>query len=317
LIREEAGDYVAGCASLAALLEVSAYPKPGNVHRTRDFSDTRFEHFLAGGVALGPSMRDLALRGFDVRSGRGTWNDIGVGSLALRAVRDTLCWQSGGNVNLGIILLFSPLAVAAGGNLVGEETIKGDILKENLHTVLHSTTPEDVIAIYEAINLSMTPRTLGKAEDLDVKDASSPKKIRDEGLTLQEVFGLCAGRDSICDEWVSDFSITFNVGLPFLKGRLNDSGDPNVSIVDTFLHLLSKYPDSLIARKAGNEKANSISSRAIEILGEGGASTRIGREMLWSFDKELHMSGGDHNPGTTADLTAASVFVLLLEGWKP
>ena len=33
------------CAQLAAALEVSGWPKPGNVHRTADFTDTRFEHY--------------------------------------------------------------------------------------------------------------------------------------------------------------------------------------------------------------------------------------------------------------------------------
>ncbi|WP_455363487.1 triphosphoribosyl-dephospho-CoA synthase, partial [[Eubacterium] cellulosolvens] len=39
-------DEIAAALQLAVLLEVSAYPKPGNVHRTRDFELTRFEHFL-------------------------------------------------------------------------------------------------------------------------------------------------------------------------------------------------------------------------------------------------------------------------------
>jgi len=77
--REEIGDYVSRCASLAALMEVSAYPKPGNVHRTRDLPDTRFEHFLAGAVAIGPDMRELAMRGVDAVSGELGWDKVGVG----------------------------------------------------------------------------------------------------------------------------------------------------------------------------------------------------------------------------------------------
>ena len=38
--------YAASSGQLAMLLELSAYPKPGNVHRTRNFNDLRFEHFL-------------------------------------------------------------------------------------------------------------------------------------------------------------------------------------------------------------------------------------------------------------------------------
>jgi triphosphoribosyl-dephospho-CoA synthetase len=35
------------------------------------------------------------------------------------------------------------------------------------------------------------------------------------------------------------------------------------------------------------------------------------------LDSELQRAGGGLNPGTTADLTASSIFVLLLEGWRP
>ena len=90
--RDEIGDYVSRCASLAALLEVSAYPKPGNVHRTRDLPDTRFEHFLAGGVAIGPDMRELAMRGVDAVSGEIGWDQLGVGRAVLNAVNDFMGW---------------------------------------------------------------------------------------------------------------------------------------------------------------------------------------------------------------------------------
>jgi triphosphoribosyl-dephospho-CoA synthase len=308
---------VGRCASLAALLEVSSYPKPGNVHRTRDFPDTRYEHFLAGGVALGPAMRSLAMRGFDAEGGRIGWEDVGVGRLALKAVDDSLVWQGGGNVNLGVALLFSPLAAAGGAVLHDEEDIEASALRSRLKEVVRSTTPDDVVHVYEAIRLAMTPRTLGEAEELDVRDDASLERIRDEGLTLLDVFRRCAGRDSICDEWVSDFEITFEIGHPYLKGSLEESGDINSSMVNTFLHILARQPDSLIARKAGLRRAAEVSERARLILDEGGSSSERGLEMLWKLDRDLQEAGGELNPGTTADMTAASVFVILLEGWRP
>ncbi len=33
------------CINVASLLELAGWPKPGNVHRTQDFQDTKFEHF--------------------------------------------------------------------------------------------------------------------------------------------------------------------------------------------------------------------------------------------------------------------------------
>ena len=315
--RLETGDLVGRCASLAALLEVSACPKPGNVHRTRDFPGTRYEHFIAGGVALGPAMRSLAVRGFDVAEGKIGWNEVEMGRLALKAVTDSLVWQGGGNVNLGVALLFSPLAAAGGAALQNQGSIEAATLRGKLGEVVRSTTPDDAIHVYEAIQLAMTSRTLGEAEELDVRDDASLERIRGERITLLDVFRRCAGRDSICDEWVSDFRITFEAGHPHLKRILEETGDVNTSIVDTFLHILARQPDSLIVRKAGQERAAGVSERARMILDEGGSGSERGLGMLWELDGELQEAGGVLNPGTTADLTAASIFVALLEGWRP
>jgi triphosphoribosyl-dephospho-CoA synthase len=83
------------------------------------------------------------------------------------------------------------------------------------------------------------------------------------------------------------------------------------------MHILSQYPDSLITRKSGGAQAVEVSKKARTILEAGGASTVEGRKLLWGLDEELHGAEGGLNPGTTADLTAAALFVSLLEGWRP
>jgi triphosphoribosyl-dephospho-CoA synthase len=315
--KTETGELVARCATLAALLEVSAYPKPGNVHRTRDFPGTRYEHFLAGGVAMGSAMRRLAVRGFEAERGLTGWQDIGVGGSVLEAVEDTLRWQRGGNVNLGVALLFSPMAAAGGAALLYDGVVDAKRLRGKLSHVMDSTTPEDAVAVYEAIRQAMTPRVLGEVEDLDVLDDSAPDRIRDEGLSLKDVFRRCSDRDSICSEWVTDFEITFETGYPYLKRTLEGSDDVNYAVVDTFLHILTSHPDSLIRRKSGLERAEEVSKKAQLILDAGGSRATKGGDMLRQLDDELQGAGGDLNPGTTADLTAASIFVVLMEGWRP
>jgi triphosphoribosyl-dephospho-CoA synthase len=313
---DEIGDYVSRCASLAALMEVSAYPKPGNVHRTRDLPDTRFEHFLAGGVAIGPNMRELALRGLDAVSGEIGWDSLGVGRAVLNAVVDSMGWQKGGNVNLGVVLLFAPLAAAAGATLHESDSIGAQSLRDNLEKVVRAAVPDDTVDIYKAINLAMNPETLGNIGDLDVTDEGSLERIKDNHISPIEVFENGAERDSICSEWVTGFQITFKEGFPKLKSKLA-KGTLNDAIINTFLHLLSQYPDSLIARKSGIAQAEKVSKHAKMILEAGGASTVQGKEILWALDEELHAAKGGLNPGTTADLTAAAIFVLLLEGWRP
>ncbi len=66
---EKIAQEVMNAAQLAASLEVSATPKPGNIHRNADYLPTRFEHFLSGAVALGPSIGEVASQGIKVTLG--------------------------------------------------------------------------------------------------------------------------------------------------------------------------------------------------------------------------------------------------------
>jgi triphosphoribosyl-dephospho-CoA synthase len=317
MIRDETGEIVARCSVLAGLLEVSAYPKPGNVHRLRDKIETKYEHFLAGNVAMGSAMRALALHGYDVQKGNQAWTNLKIGYRIQTAVEAMMNWQRGGNVNLGVILLFAPMAATAGHVLHKDGFVDVDEFKEALNTVTRSTTSDDVVAVYKAIRMALPVNVLGQVEELDILEDSSMKRIKKERLTLQDIFKRCAHRDSICSEWISNFEITLTLGHPYLKKALMDSNDINSAIVDTFLRLLSRQPDSLITRKSGIEKAVEVSEKACHILEEGGMGSEIGRKLLWSLDEELHSGGGKLNPGTTADLTAASIFLTLLEGWRP
>ncbi|RLI03541.1 hypothetical protein DRO38_02560, partial [Candidatus Bathyarchaeota archaeon] len=80
-------EHVRTSAQLAAVLEASGWPKPGNVHRTIDHSDARYEHFLAGSIALGSSIGEAALKGYMVAQGRLSISKIGVGKLVKKAVQ--------------------------------------------------------------------------------------------------------------------------------------------------------------------------------------------------------------------------------------
>ncbi|MHA1349042.1 MAG: triphosphoribosyl-dephospho-CoA synthase, partial [Candidatus Odinarchaeia archaeon] len=114
MVKISIPDFIAECCSLACLLEVSGYPKPGNIHRLRNSTSTVYEDFLAGSVAIYPAMRGAAFRGFNVGLGTLSLEGIEVGKFIKMAMEETLRRQSGGNINLGIILLFTPIAAAAG-----------------------------------------------------------------------------------------------------------------------------------------------------------------------------------------------------------
>ncbi|MGH7429270.1 MAG: triphosphoribosyl-dephospho-CoA synthase, partial [Candidatus Methylomirabilaceae bacterium] len=120
-------------------------------------------------------------------------------------------------------------------------------------------------------------------------------------------------RDSIAREYVTDFEITFTIGAPTLERYMRESGDPEASTIQTYLTLLSKIPDSLIARKCGERTARTISGQAAAVLRAGGAFGRQGRRRLARWDATLRGEGNRLNPGTTADLTAAALFLVMLE----
>jgi triphosphoribosyl-dephospho-CoA synthase len=273
---------IALAAEIACLLEVSA-PKPGNVTRFADFSDTRYIDFLASAAILGVVLRKAA--------------GAPTGSLVLEAVRET-ARLVGRNTNLGIALLFAPLAKAA---LLGGRRP----LRSRLSAVLASLTPTDGQKIYEAIRLA-APGGLGEAAQFDVRETHGRVPLLPAMRSAME-------RDSIASEYATGFEITFSIGVPTLEKCVRESGDAEASIVQTYLTLLSRLPDSLIARKCGDREAKRVSHQAGAILAAGGAFSANGRRRLAQWDRVLRRKGNRLNPGTTADLTGAALFVVMLE----
>jgi triphosphoribosyl-dephospho-CoA synthase len=94
------------------------------------------------------------------------------------------------------------------------------------------------------------------------------------------------------------------------------SGGYNGSVIETFLLVLSEYPDTLIARKAGMDKAREVSLRARQVLSSG-SDTAEGRKELLEFDNWLRASSNLLNPGTTADVMAAALSLCVLGGYRP
>ena len=308
-------EYVSGCLQFAILLEVSAYPKAGNVHRTADFGGTRYEHFLASAIAVAPNFRQAAEHGVLVSDQKLSLNKVAVGSLIKDAVEDVASWQHGGNTLLGSIILLTPIAVSAGITLAqGKFSIA--MLRRNLRSVVEATTPEDAVNLYDAVNIAQ-PGGLGKAPKLDVTDAASRQRILNEHVDLYDVFKISAPWDSISSEWVNNYRITFNIGYPFLVDQLKVTRDTNTVTVHTFLKILSEVPDTLIARKAGLDKAKEVSTEAQLVLEVGGLTTSEGRKSLQRFDQKLRDSAHKLNPGTTADLTSAALALATLNGYRP
>jgi len=309
-------DHVSKCLQLAVLLEVSAYPKPGNVHRTSDFQETGYEHFLASAVALAPHSRHAAEQGLRVFNKEISLSQIGIGKTIQNAVRDVMVWQHGGNTLLGSVILLTPMAAAAGQTLARYTRFSINQFRTSLKSVVESTTSEDAVNVYDAINLAQ-PGGLGKTPRLDVTDVRSKRKILEKGISLFEVFKISSSWDSISAEWVNDYHITFDIGYPFFERQMKQTKDVNAATVHTYLKVLSEVPDTLIVRKAGEDKAKWVSVQAKLILQAGGLTTRKGRSSLLNLDRRLHDPSHKLNPGTTADITSAILASAILNGYRP
>lgn len=308
-------DEIAGCLQLAMVLEVSAYPKPGNIHRAADFEETRYEHFLASAIGVGPHFREAARRGVLLGSERIHGSDVGIGAVTRDAVLDVAKWQHGGNTSLGSIILLMPIAVAAGSvSRKGMFTI--DDLRSSIKTVTDNTTAKDTLALYESIDTAK-PGGLGEVPMLDVKKIETKEIIARQNVTILDVFKIASTYDSIASEWVNNYHITFDLAYPYFNEQMTLIKDINVATVHTFLKVLSEVPDTLIARKVGEEKAREVSLEANRVLREGGLVSSEGKKRLAEFDSSLRTADHKFNPGTTADLIVAVLAVGLLMGMRP
>jgi triphosphoribosyl-dephospho-CoA synthase len=230
-----------------------------------------------------------------------------LGETILAAVRATRRWTTA-NTNLGIILLFAPIAQAAARQL-GDSATRRVSLREGVWAVLRETTLEDARLAYAAIR-EARPGGLGSAREQDI--------AREPSVTLLEAMRLAQSRDLVAREYATGFALTFECGLPALRAARLAGLSWEEATVQTFLALLAREPDTLIARKLGQTAAEATSRRAAEILDQGGVRTSEGQAALAAFDGDLRDAQNSRNPGTTADLAATAVFVTLIEdGWNP
>ncbi len=309
----EKAEHVSRCLELAILLEVSGYPKPGNVHRTADFPETRYEHFLASAVAIAPSFKRAAEQGIKVSEEKIDPTEVRIGNIIKDAV-DRMRWsQSGGNTLLGAVILLAPIAAAAG---MISNSFSLSKLRENIKVIVESTTPQDALDVYDAIAL-VNPGGLNKSKKLDVTDPESKKKILDEQVTLFDTFEIASSYDSIASEWVHNYPITFDLGYPYFVRQLEETGDINAATVHAFMKILAEVPDTFISRKVGQAKAESISAEAGRVLKEGGLTTALGRNLIQKLDSKLRDKEHNLSPGTTADITEAVLAINNLNGYKP
>jgi triphosphoribosyl-dephospho-CoA synthase len=259
---------------LACQAEVLAR-KPGNVHPGAAFDDLSAADFLTAAEAVAPILANAP--------------NLGIG----RAVHDAVAatrQRIATNANLGICLLLAPLSAAADrcGNL-----------RETIPSILDQLTVDDARWAYAAIRLA-TPGGLGQAPQQDVSEQPT--------VTLLEAMRMAADRDAVARQYATGFEDVFSIGLPAIR-RFRDDGI-ETAIIAAHLSLMAKQPDTLILRKCGRNIADESASRASLVL-QRGWPAEPGRAEERKLDEWLRADGHRRNPGATADLVAATLFVAI------
>ena len=272
---------VVGAAIHAACLAELEALKPGNVHRYAPGHGMTLADFEASAAALGRVFAEPGLT---------------VGERIERSIAETAKVVSC-NTNLGIVLLCAPLAEAA---LMDD----GRDLRGRLAAVLRDLTIADADLAFRAIRLA-APAGLSTVTRHDVH-APAHVDLRAAMAEAQE-------RDTIAKQYASDFADVFEFGVPRYRADLARWSSESWATTAVYLGFLARLPDSHVVRKYGSAPAEALRRRAVEPdadLRVAVDPTALQGDLL-RLDAMLKDEG--LNPGTSADLTVATLFAARLE----
>lgn len=222
-----------------------------------------------------------------------------VGTRLIEAVRATRTAVDC-NTNLGIVLLVAPLAAALDAFDAPPDARSW---REATERVLQALDLDDASAAFRAIALA-NPGGLGDAPEQSVH---APPTV-----DLRAVMALAAERDTIARQYANGFADVFDCSAAMAaavrEGRLD------VATLEAFFGFLGGWPDSHIVRKHGLALAQSVTAAAREVHARWrhlmtNRAPQAAAAALAEWDAELKTGG--LNPGTSADLTVATLFVAL------
>jgi len=281
------------CTAVACALEASA-PKPGNVHPGVDYHDLSYAELVAAGAAIAPHL--------DVAPHRPLGATIRAAVEASRQVTRS-------NANLGIVLVVAPLAAVPDGTPLTPAAVA---------QVLAGLGPADARACWQAIRAAR-PGGMGTRDRWDV--AGEPP------ADMLAAMRAAAPQDQIARLWAHGYGPLFSGLVADLEQELAAGHGLADAIVRGFLRQVAREPDSLIARKHGPAVAAAVSARARAVIEDSDGWREAARRLEQDLHTGRGLAGivppadgivpGTINPGTTADLVAAALYVLLATGRLP
>jgi triphosphoribosyl-dephospho-CoA synthase len=198
------------------------------------------------------------------------------------------------------VLLCAPIAAAAEREPAARTP---SALRSAIEGVLDALDLVDAAAAYRAIAMAR-PGGLGK---VDAHDVHAPPSI-----DLRSAMRLAADRDSVARQYAQGHADLFDVGLE--AAGVFDAFDDAAAVRATqsvFLAFLARWPDSHIVRKLGAAMAQTVMSQAPPWLDRARAGAPLHDDIGFAaWDEDLKRAGV--NPGTTADLTVATLMLACL-----
>ena len=265
-------DRIADAFKAACVAELDAL-KPGNVHVFAAGHRMTVEQFVRSADAAAAPLAAPGAR---------------VGRRILDAVEATFA-AAGANTNLGIILLCAPLAAAADAD--------PRALRPALTEILDGLDVDDARLAFRAI-LRAAPAGLGQVEHNDVAQPAT--------VTLKQAMTDAANRDRVARQYVTGYADVFDTGLPLLSDARG--WEPRWTVLAVYLAFLAAFPDSHIVRKYGAVTAEDVRNTAVKfrdrLQSSGDPAHMIDDLLAWDTDLKAH----NINPGTSADLTVATLF---------
>lgn len=263
--------------------------------------ETELQAFKPGNVSVYSEGHDMTVEGFRlsarVSAGPITNPEFSLGEkiyYAIKATREAVAC----NTNLGIVLLCAPLLQAA------RVRFQGESLREALGRVLIATSEQDADWVFKAIVLA-SPGGLGESKQQDVNNRAS--------VTLTQAMAIAAERDRIALQYTNCFKDLFDFTIFQYNRAFVLSGESRWAALAVYAQLLARFPDSHVERKYGKQYSEWIAAE-MTLLCKAMESIKKPEEvvpMLHSIDQAFKAK--KINPGTSADMTVATVLVVLLE----
>lgn len=266
-------------AVAAALLEVSAHPKPGLVtsRGCGSHQDMDLGTFILSSTALTEIFTALYSAGEKCRCPERLF--VQARAIGACGERKMLRATRGVNTQKGFIFVMGLILTALGA-------LGGEAREVDLRRLIQNMT-QDLVKI----------------------DLERERTHSSEALSAGEKAYHNHGIDGVRGEAESGFATIFETALPAARTALAGGASLNDVALQALLAAITRAEDTALVKRGGIAALHLAQERAAAILTAGGVFTELGRAGLAELERTFSQLG--LSPGGAADLAAAALFFIL------